>query len=88
MKSTVDRPTADEIAEMADSGQDIARYFTNQGTVKQPLTGISGDVAQDRGEGRPPGVPIQAAAMGVSRKADTKSCLRQALDQRLSAKRC
>ena len=83
MKSSVDRPTADEIAEMADSGRDIARYFTNQGTVKQPLTGISVDVTQERGEGR----PLQAAAVGVSRKADTRSCLRQALDQRLTAKR-
>ena len=57
MKSSVDRPAADEIAEMADSGRDISRYFTNQGTVKQPLTSISVDVTQERGEGRPPAGP-------------------------------
>ena len=33
------------------------------------------------------GAPLQAPALGVSRKADTRSCLRYALDQRLSAKR-
>ena len=53
MKSSVDRPTADEIAEMADSGRDISRYFINQGTMRQPLKHFSVGVTQERREGRP-----------------------------------
>ena len=48
MKKRVWRPTADGIAEMADSGHDISRFFANQGTVKQPLTSISVDVTQEQ----------------------------------------
>lgn len=29
-------PTADEIADMADRGEDISRFFTNRGTMKYP----------------------------------------------------
>ena len=38
MKSSIPQPAADEIADMADSGRDISEFFTNQGTVKKPLT--------------------------------------------------
>ncbi len=47
MKNSVNRPTADEIADMADSGHDISRFFTNQGTMKPPFTRIIVDVAPD-----------------------------------------
>lgn len=69
MRKRVRRPTAEEIAETADNGRDIARFFTNRGTVKQPLTSISGDVTQERGEGRPQGGPLQEAALGVNRQS-------------------
>ena len=83
MKNSVTRPTADEIADMADSGQDISRFFTNQGTMKQPLTSISVDLPPDMLQE----LDQLAAALRVSRQAAIKSCLRQALDQRLLAKR-
>ncbi len=83
MKHSADRPTADEIAEMADSGHDISRFFTNQGTMKQPLTSISVDVSSDMLHE----LDQLAAELRVSRQAAIKSCLRQALDQRLSDKR-
>ncbi len=41
------RPTADEVADMADSGRDISEFFTNQGTMKQPLTRVNGDLTPD-----------------------------------------
>ena len=31
------RPTADEIADMADSGRSVSEYLTNKGTPKQPI---------------------------------------------------
>ena len=63
------RVPADGIAEMADSGRDIARFFADQGTVKQPLTSISLDITQERREGRPQEVPLQAAMLRISRQA-------------------
>ena len=69
MRKSVWRPTADEIAEMADSGRDIARFFADQGTVKQTLTSISVDITQERREGRPQGAPLQAAALRIIRQA-------------------
>jgi hypothetical protein len=47
MKNSVNRPTADEIADMADSGHDISQFFTNQGTMKPPFKRIIVDVAPD-----------------------------------------
>ncbi|MDE0078652.1 MAG: ribbon-helix-helix protein, CopG family [Caldilineaceae bacterium] len=83
MKSSVDRPTADEIAEMADSGRDISRYFTNQGTMKQPLTSISVEVTQEMLQE----LDHLAAALRISRQAAINACLRKALDQHLLAGR-
>ena len=47
MTSPVRRPTANEIADMADSGLDISRFFTNQGEMKQPLASIRVDISQE-----------------------------------------
>ena len=33
-------PTADELADMADRGEDISRFFTNAGKMKQPVKPI------------------------------------------------
>ena len=83
MKSAVDRPTADEIAEMADSGRVISRFFTNQGTMKQPLTSISVEVTQEMLQE----LDQMAAALRISRQEAINSCLRKALDQHLPAER-
>ena len=38
MRKTADKiPTADEIAEMADRGEDISKFFTGAGKMKPPL---------------------------------------------------
>ena len=83
MKSSVERPTADEIADMADRGLDISRFFTNQGAMKQPLASISVDITQEMLQE----LDRLAAELRVSRQAAINSCLRQALDQHLLTKR-
>ena len=47
MKISINRSTADEIAQLADSGRDISENFTNQGAMKQPLTRVNGDFMPD-----------------------------------------
>jgi len=37
MKKTYKKLTADEIAEMADRGEDISQFFTNKGRIKYSL---------------------------------------------------
>ncbi|MYC93439.1 MAG: hypothetical protein F4X14_00580 [Caldilineaceae bacterium SB0661_bin_32] len=83
MKSSGDRPTADEIAEMADSGHDISRFFTNQGTMKQPLTSIRVEITQEMLQE----LDQLAAALRISRQAAINACLRKALDQNFLAER-
>ena len=83
MRSPVCRPTADEVADMADSGLDISRFFTNQGEMKQPLTSIRVDISQEMLKE----LDQLAADLHVSRQIAINSCLRRALDQHLLAKR-
>ena len=73
------RPTADEIADMADNGHDISESFTNQGTMKQPLTRVNGDFTPDLLQE----LAQLAAELRVSRQSAIESRLRQALDQHL-----
>ena len=77
------RPTADEVAEMADRGHDISRFFTNQGEMKQPLASIRVDITQEMLQE----LDQMAAELQVSRQTAISSCLRRALDQHLLAKR-
>jgi len=77
------RPTADEIADMVDSGRDISEFFTNQGTMKQPLTRVNVDFTPDLLRE----LDQLAAELCVSRQAAIELCLRQAMDQHLVAKR-
>ena len=54
------RPTADEIADMADSGRSVSEYFTNKGMLKQPISSTKALDQRGRAEGqclvRPAGV--------------------------------
>ena len=82
MTSPVRRPTADEIADMADNGLDISRFFTNQGEMKQPLASIRVDISQEMLQE----LDQLAAELHVSRQTVVNSFLRHALDQHLLAK--
>ena len=82
MKKTSRKPTADEIAEMADDGKDISKYFTNKGKIKQPVQRVNVDFTVEMLHE----LDQVAAELNISRQAVIKSYLRQALDQHHLAK--
>ncbi len=82
MKETYNKPTADEIADMADRGEDISRYFTNKGKMKYPTQRVNVDFTVEMLKE----LDEMAAELNISRQAVIKSYLRQALDQHNLAK--
>ena len=74
-------PTAEDIARRVNRGEDVSRFFTNQGRMVPSIQRVNVDFT----------VPMlseldQAAdELNVSRQAVIKSFLRQALDQRYLA---
>jgi hypothetical protein len=86
MPKTLDSPkppTADEIAELADNGEDISRFFTAKGKRMPPIQRVNVDFAlpmlQELDEA--------ATQLNISRQALIKTLLRQALDQQHLARR-
>ncbi|MFZ2654893.1 MAG: hypothetical protein WAX69_08240 [Victivallales bacterium] len=77
MKKTLNKPSADEIADMADRGKSISRFFTNRGKVKHPVQRVNVDFAVD--------MLLElddiACEMNISRQAVIKTYLRQSLNQ-------
>ncbi|MGA3262955.1 MAG: hypothetical protein ABSC47_02795 [Terracidiphilus sp.] len=80
MPKTLESPkplTADEIAELADNGEDISRFFTRKGKMMPPIQRVNVDFAlpmlQELDE--------TARQLNISRQAVIKTLLRQALDQ-------
>jgi hypothetical protein len=82
MKRTYKKPTADEIADKADRGEDISRYFTNKGKMKYPTQRVNVDFTVEMLKE----LDEMAAELNISRQAVIKSYLRQALDQHKLAK--
>jgi hypothetical protein len=74
--------SADAIARMADNGKDISRFFTNPGKMMKPIQRVNVDFTASMLE------ELEAAAkeLNISRQAVIKTMLRQALDQRQSAR--
>ena len=76
-------PTADEIADLADRGEDISRFFTGKGKMMPPIQRVNVDFAlpmlQELDEA--------ARNLNISRQAVIKTLLRQALDQQQLARR-
>ncbi len=76
-------PTADEIAELAEKGEDISRFFTGTGKMMPPVQRVNVDFAlpmlQELGEA--------AKNLNISRQAAIETLLRQALDQQHLARR-
>ena len=77
MKKTLKKPTPDEIAEMADKGEDISKYFTNKGKIKYPVQRVNVDFTSKMLKE----LDDLASELNVSRQAVIKIFLRQALDQ-------
>ena len=76
------KPTADEIAEMAMTGEDISRFFTNKGDMRPPVQRVNVDFALDMLKE----LDAVARELNISRQAVIKAYLRQALDQHYLAR--
>ena len=76
------KPTADEIAEKAMSGEDISGYFTTKGEMRPPVKRVNVDFTLDMLKE----LDSIAKELNVSRQAVIKTYLRQALDQHYIAR--
>ena len=82
MPKTSSKPVAaEEIAEMADRGQDISAHFTNQFTVVRPVQRVNVDFTAPMLKE----LDREAETLNVSRQAVIKTMLREALDRRYLA---
>ena len=82
MKKTYKKPTADEIADLAEGGKDISKFFTNKGKMKYPTQRVNVDFTVQMLK-ELDGI---SSELNISRQAVIKSLLRQALDQHYLAK--
>jgi hypothetical protein len=83
MPKTSSKPIdAEEIAQMADQGQDISAHFTNQFTVRRPVQRVNVDFTSPMLKE----LDCEAETLNVSRQAVIKTMLREALDRRYLAK--
>ena len=77
------RVSADAIAEMADRGENVSRFFTNTGRMVLPIQRVNVDfTAPMLNE-----LDNAARELNVSRQAVIKTLLRHALDQQKLARR-
>ena len=77
------KPTADEIAEIAMSGKDISRFFTNKGEMRPPVKRVNVDFSVDMLKE----LDTLAKELNISRQALIKTYLRQSLDQHYLARK-
>jgi len=81
-KKTNKKITEDEIAKKADKGQNISKFFSNSGKMKNPVQRVNVDFTQSMLDE----LDSLATDLNISRQAVIKSYLRQALDQHYIAK--
>ncbi len=75
--------SADQIAELADKGENVSRFFTGKGKMMPPIQRVNVDfTAPMLNE-----LDNEARALNVSRQAVIKTLLRHALDQQRLARR-
>ena len=85
MRKTSAKPVdAEEIAEMADRGQDISAHFSNKFTVvRPPVQRVNIDFTAPMLKE----LDREAETLNISRQAVIKSMLREALDRRYLAQK-
>jgi hypothetical protein len=81
-KKSTRKLSADAIAEMADNGKNISKFFSNSGTMKSPIQRVNVDFTETMLEE----LDSIANELNISRQAVIKTYLRQALDQHYIAK--
>lgn len=69
--------TAEQIARMADRGQNVSHFFKGEGQMVQPIQRVNVDVTA----GMLKELDKAAEELNVSRQAVIKTLIRQALDQ-------
>jgi hypothetical protein len=75
-KTSKNKVSADEIAEMASRGEDISAHFTNKFTVVRPVRRVNVDLTQ----GMLRDLDERAARLNISRQAVIKTLLGRALN--------
>jgi hypothetical protein len=75
--------SAETIAQMADRGKDISRFFKGQGRMVRPIQRVNVDLTAAMLEE----LDKAAQDLNVSRQAVIKTLVRQALDQHYLAQR-
>jgi hypothetical protein len=74
-------PSAEQIAEMADAGENVTRFFSGNGRMMQPIQRVNVDfTASMLNE-----LDREAEALNISRQAVIKTLLRRALDEQYVA---
>ena len=71
-------PSADQLAEMADRGESLKRFFPGKGTMVRPVQRVNVDFSS----GMLTELDREALELNISRQAVIKTLVRQALDQR------
>ena len=82
MSKTAKKLSAEEIAELAEQGKDISKYFTNKGKMKFPTQRVNIDFTLEMLNE----LDQLAGELNVSRQAVIKTYLRDALDRHYMAK--
>ncbi len=75
--------SAEQIAKMADRGEDISQFFTNKGRMVNPIQRVNVDFSQDMLAE----LDDLAKQLNISRQALIKTLVRYGLDQRYMAAR-
>ena len=73
--------SAEQIAVLAESGEDVSRFFTNTGSMMGPIQRVNVDFASPMLQE----LDTAAKELNISRQALIKTLIRQALDQRYLA---
>lgn len=75
--------SAEKIAQMADRGKDVSRYFTNAGKMMPPIQRVNVDFTEPMLKE----LDEEARNLNISRQAVIKTLLRHALDRQKLARR-
>ena len=74
--------SAEEIARLAERGEDVSRFFTNTGRMMEPIRRVNVDFASSMLKE----LDGTAQELNISRQAVIKTLIRQALDERYLAR--
>jgi hypothetical protein len=86
MHSRTKTVAADEIAQLAESGEDVSRFFTGAGRMMPPIQPPVQRVNVDFAAPMLSELDETAKALNISRQALIKTLVRQALDQHYVAR--